>query len=277
MFEFRRVARALLASVFTVILLSSVAAEGQGVCNWLSGSQKTACHDAAVAMANKKAADAQAKAAANQPATDAPASPGTNPSPAQASPASGNASAQPRPKAGFGADSPANFPQNNSYRGGIEDCTNGCTASQGESKPVETLPPCNGNLPGMYCYNGTISDRAQKVLDRHDVTADDAVKCNSVYSVAYVLMTSSNPQAKNQAAMAQISPSVTTNERYLWDLIYVLSPKVQQAPLADRNNTMTWIRDHQINDDILKYESDFQPLLTDYQSCIAKGLPPTGL
>jgi hypothetical protein len=68
MFGFRLVARAAFATVLAVVLLSGVAAKAQGVCNFLSGSQKTACQNAAAALANKKAADAQkAKAAANQP------------------------------------------------------------------------------------------------------------------------------------------------------------------------------------------------------------------
>jgi hypothetical protein len=440
MFGSRLVARAAFAIVFTVVLLSSSRAKAQGVCNFLSGSQRTACHDAAVALSNKKASDAQkAKAGANQPAADAsgaasgvgssaagtagPESAGalvpvaqqsassrsqtcsglkvslvslvrTGPGDVTASyllfntknddmatfvyyggaagkntfliddsgsewpkkKVSGNgnyrqaliagvntkyqiifhiasggqdarsfqvityfqllplagigefgwcsvkfpnvplsaeadpektalavqptspALNKPSTKPGFGADAPMHFAQKNSYRGGIEDCTgNGCTGSQAASKPAESLPACNGNLPGMYCYGGTVSDQAQKVLARHDVTADDALKCNSVYSVAHTLKMSGNDAARNKPALLQISDSVNSNDRYLWDLIYVLSPAVQQAPLADRNYTMTRIRDHQIYDDLDKYRVDYQPLLAGYKTCIAKGLPPSGL
>jgi hypothetical protein len=281
MFGFRFVARAAFATVFTVVLLSSVAAEAQGVCNFLYGSQRTACHDAAVAMANKKAADAAAKAAANQPPADANATgPGGGGGSAgsQPAPASANAAAKPAAKPGTGADAPVNYVQKNTYRGGIEDCTgSSCTGSRVESQSAANLPPCNGNMPGMYCYDGTVTDRAQKVLDRHDVTADDVIKCNSVYSVAAIFRSGGNDAALHQAALGQIPDNVNTNERYLWDLIYVLSPRVQQAPLADRNNTMTFVGDHQINDDILKYQVDYQPLLVDYKACIAKGLPPSGL
>jgi hypothetical protein len=69
---FRLAARTAIAAVLMLVLFSSVAAKAQGVCNFLSGAQKTACHNAAVAAANKKAADAEkAKAAANQPGAGA--------------------------------------------------------------------------------------------------------------------------------------------------------------------------------------------------------------
>jgi hypothetical protein len=272
MFGIRLVARAAFTTVLTVGLLSSHTANAQGVCNFLSGSQKTACQNAAATLAASKAAAAQAKAAANQAAAAKSATPDPNASPSQQTPPTGGATAKPN----FGPDAPLMRPieQKNTYRGGIEDCTgNNCTGVQAAA----ANPAQNGICaPGSYCSDGTISDRARKVLATHDITADDAIKCNSVYTVANVLESGPHPGAKNPAALAQIT-HVTSRELYLWDLIYVLSPAVKQAPPANRNSTMYRIRDHQIYDDMDKYQVDYQPLLDDYNACIAKGLPPSGL
>jgi hypothetical protein len=266
--------------VFAAILLSSIAAKAQGVCNFLSGAQKTACHDAAVAAANKKAAAAQAKAAANQPPADSTTAAPVTTNGQPTVPANGTALTSTTPTTAPHARTPADIPQINSYRGGTEDCTgSNCSGtSHAEVKTADNIPPCNGTLPGMYCYNGTVSDQAQKVLARHNVTADDAIKCNSVYTVAHTFkMGGGDKAAQHREVLQQIPDSVSSNDRYLWELIYVLSPVVQEAPVANRNNTMTYIRDHQIYNDLDKYQNDFQPLLVEYKSCLAKGLPPSGL
>lgn len=167
-------------------------------------------------------------------------------------------------------DRPMHFIQRNTYRGGIQDCTQpgSCTSSDNVTDQ-SVQPPCRtGNLPGQFCSDGQMSARARNLVTR-GVTLRDAVKCNSVFTVMEVLGSPSS------IGNETVPYTAVSQNSLLWDIIWHLSPSVQNASSAEtKQGYFIRARDTPIQDDIPKYRSNEKLMLTDYKYCISKGIIP---
>ena len=173
-------------------------------------------------------------------------------------------------------DRPANFPQRNTYRGGIEDCTTpgSCRGTSDEVGDAPASGCRGGNLPGQFCGEGPLTQR-EKDLIRKGVTFQDAVKCNAAYTAAGLLKYRHDWNDADQAILDKIPNGVGGQNRDLWALIRDINPATKDASPEKKQVVFYPTRDRAIEDAISRYQTNMRSLLADYNYCMAKGATPT--